>query len=214
VYVNGVSEAWRGGSRYLARRRARSTSAPLVGRAVEITSLGGPVRIFARVIVLGIIVLAVFKFRSAAAESPHIRIENGTGQLIVNGQPFLILGGELGNSSSGTAEQADAIVPRLRSMHVNTILMPVTWEQIEPKEGSFDFDILDHWVERAREQKMHLVLLWFGSWKNAFSSYAPSWVKSDAKRFPRAESADGRPLEILSTLSLETVGVTAGRLPP
>ena len=51
---------------------------------------------------------------------------------------------------------------------------------------------------------MHLVLLWFGSWKNALSSYAPSWVKSDAKRFPRAESADGRPLEILSTLSLET----------
>ena len=112
-------------------------------------------RIFTRVILLGIIVPAIFLFRSAAAESPHIRMENGTGQLIVNGQPFLILGGELGNSSSGTAEQADAIVPRLRSMHVNTILMPVTWEQIEPKEGSFDFDILDHWVERAREHKMH-----------------------------------------------------------
>ena len=160
-------------------------------------------RIFTRVILLGTIVLAVFRFRSAAAESPHIRMENGTGELIVNGQPFLILGGELGNSSSGTAEQADAIIPRLRSMHVNTILMPVTWEQIEPKEGSFDFDILDHWVERAREHQMHLVLLWFGSWKNAVSSYAPSWVKSDAKRFPRAESADGRPLEILSTLSLE-----------
>lgn len=160
-------------------------------------------RIFTRVILLGTIVLAVFLFRSAAAESPHIRMENGTGQLIVNGQPFLILGGELGNSSSGTAEQADAIIPKLRSMHVNTILMPVTWEQIEPKEGSFDFDILDHWVERAREHQVHLVLLWFGSWKNAVSSYAPSWVKSDAKRFPRAESADGRPLEILSTLSLE-----------
>lgn len=160
-------------------------------------------RIFTRVILLGTIVLAVFLFRSAAAEPPHIRMENGTGQLIVNGQPFLILGGELGNSSSGTAEQADAIIPKLRSMHVNTILMPVTWEQIEPKEGSFDFDILDHWVERAREHQVHLVLLWFGSWKNAVSSYAPSWVKSDAKRFPRAESADGRPLEILSTLSLE-----------
>jgi len=149
-------------------------------------------------------VLAVFMISTPAAESPHIRMEKGTGQLTVNGQPFLILGGELGNSSAGTAEQADVIVPRLRSMHVNTILMPVTWEQIEPKEGSFDFDVLDHWVESAREHKMHLVLLWFGSWKNAFSNYAPSWVKSDAKRFTRAESADGRPLEILSTLSLET----------
>lgn len=139
-----------------------------------------------------------------AAEPPHIQMLNGTGQLIVNGHPFLILGGELGNSSSATAAQADAIIPKLATMHVNTILMPVAWEQLEPKEGNFDFSILDHWMEAAHAHKVHLVLLWFGSWKNAFSNYAPSWVKSDPKRFPRAESADGRPLEILSTLSPET----------
>jgi len=138
-----------------------------------------------------------------AAELPHIKAENGTRQLIVNGQPFLILGGELGNSSAGTAAEADVIVPRLALMHVNTILMPVAWEQIEPKEGSFDFTILDHWLESARLHNMHLVLLWFGSWKNAFSNYAPSWVKADPRRFPRAESADRRPLQILSTLAPE-----------
>jgi len=139
-----------------------------------------------------------------AAELPHIKMENGTGQLIVNGQPLLILGGELGNSSAGTAAEADLIVPKVAAMHLNTILMPVAWEQIEPKEGSLDFSVLDHWVETARGHNMHLVLLWFGSWKNAFSNYAPAWVKSDPKRFPRAESADGRPLEILSTLSSES----------
>ena len=138
-----------------------------------------------------------------AAELPRIKIANGAGQLIVNGQPFLILGGELGNSSAGTAAQADSIIPKFAAMHVNTILIPVAWEQLEPKEGSFDFSILDHWMETARANHMHLVLLWFGSWKNAFSNYAPAWVKNDAKRFPRAESADGRPLEILSTLSSE-----------
>src|SRR5437764_7959992 len=134
----------------------------------------------------------------------HIRMENGTGQLIVKGQPFLILGGELGNSSAGTAAQADVIIPKLAALHVNTILIPVAWEQIEPGEGSFDFSILDHWIETARGRNLHLVLLWFGSWKNAFSNYAPAWVKADAKRFPRAESAEGKPLEILSTLSRET----------
>jgi beta-galactosidase GanA len=139
-----------------------------------------------------------------AAELPHIKMENRTGQLIVNGQPYLILGGELGNSSAGTQAQADLIVPKLARMHVNTILMPVAWEQVEPKEGSFDFAILDHWIETARKYDMRLVLLWFGSWKNAFSNYAPAWVKSDPKRFPRAQSADGRPLEILSTLAEET----------
>jgi beta-galactosidase GanA len=139
----------------------------------------------------------------SAPELPHIKTEKGTGQLMVNGEPFLILGGELGNSSAGTAAEADLIVPKLAAMHVNTILMPVAWEQVEPKEGSFDFAILDHWIEIARKHNMHLVLLWFGSWKNGFSNYAPSWVKSDPKRFPRAEATDGRPLEILSTLSPE-----------
>jgi len=139
-----------------------------------------------------------------AAEPPHIQMVNGTGQLIVNGHPFLILGGELGNSSSATAAQADAIIPKLANMHVNTILMPVAWEQLEPKENNFDFSILDHWLEVARVHKMHLVLLWFGSWKNAFSNYAPSWVKADPKRFPRAESADGKPLQILSAIAPET----------
>ncbi|MGH9686035.1 MAG: DUF5597 domain-containing protein [Candidatus Acidiferrales bacterium] len=152
------------------------------------------------------IVIAALFFPSAprAAEPPHIRIENGTSQLIVDGRPFLILGGELGNSSAGTAEQADTIIPNAAKLHVNTILMPVAWDQVEPKEGNFDFSILDHWIDTARKYNMHLVLLWFGSWKNGFSNYAPSWVKSNPQRFPRAESADGQPLEILSTFSAET----------
>lgn len=139
-----------------------------------------------------------------AAQPPHIQMENGTGQLIVNGRPFLILGGELGNSSAGTAAEADVVIPKLAAMHVNTILIPVAWEQIEAKEGTFDFSVLDKWISAARAHNVHLVLLWFGSWKNAFSEYAPAWVKSDLKRFPRAESADGKPLEILSTFSAET----------
>jgi len=162
------------------------------------------VKIVSRGILLGIgLGVSIFTL-PAAEELPRAKMESATGQLILNGRPFLILGGELGNSSAGTAAQADFIVPKLAAMHVNTILMPVAWEQVEPKEGSFDFSILDHWIETAQKHNMHLVPLWFGSWKNAFSNYVPSWVKSDPKRFPRAESADGKPLEILSTLSPET----------
>lgn len=138
------------------------------------------------------------------AEPPRIHFENGAGQLIVNGHPFLILGGELSNSSAGTAAEADAIIPKLAALYLNTILVPVAWEQIEAKEATFDFSILDHWIQSARTHNLRLVLLWFGSWKNAFSEFAPAWVKADSKRFPRAESADGQPLEILSTFSSET----------
>ncbi len=136
---------------------------------------------------------------------PTVKFENGFGQLIVRGYPFLILGGELGNSSAGTSAQADTILPRMAAMHINTALMPVAWEQTEPAEGRFDFSILDHWIDVARQQNVHLVLLWFGTWKNAFSNYTPKWVKSDSKRFPRAISAEGLPLEILSTLGEETL---------
>jgi hypothetical protein len=83
--------------------------------------------------------LSILSIQMSAAELPHLKIDNGVGQLIVSGQPLLILGGELGNSSAGTAAQADVIVPKLAVLRVNTILMPVAWEQIEPKEGNFDF---------------------------------------------------------------------------
>src|SRR5579863_5751912 len=140
-----------------------------------------------------------------SAELPRISKSDDGGQLIVDGKPYLILGGELGNSSAGTAAEAESILPRLAAMHVNTVLMPVAWEQVEPTEGTFDFSILDHWIDVARQQDLHLVLLWFGSWKNGVSSYAPDWVKQNPKRFPRAESATGDELEVLSTLGAESL---------
>ncbi|HLH06181.1 MAG TPA: DUF5597 domain-containing protein [Terriglobales bacterium] len=155
------------------------------------------------VLLLGI--AAVICSTAAAEQPPTISFTSGTGQLIVRGKPFLVLGGELANSSAGTAAQADTILPKLAQMHINTVLMPVAWEQIEPAEGHFDFSILDRWTEVARKQNLHLVILWFGSWKNAFSEYAPDWVKSDTARFPRAISAEGLPTEILSTFGGETV---------
>lgn len=157
-----------------------------------------------RLIVL-VCMFGVFFGASAVAQQPPVvRMENGASQFLVQGKPFLMLGGELGNSSAGTAAQADTILPRLAKLHFNTVLTPVAWEEIEPQEGHFDFSIPDHWIDVARQQHLHLVFLWFGSWKNAMSEYAPAWVLADTQRFPRAISAQGLPLEILSALGEET----------
>jgi beta-galactosidase GanA len=132
---------------------------------------------------------------------PHLARRGPSTALIVDGAPFLILGGELGNSSAASRAVLDPIWPRLRALGLNTVLVPVSWELVEPVEGRFDFALLTHTIDEARRQGLHLVLLWFGSWKNGMSSYAPAWVKTDQARFPRAARADGRGVESLSAFS-------------
>ncbi|MDE7421609.1 MAG: DUF5597 domain-containing protein [Muribaculaceae bacterium] len=118
---------------------------------------------------------------------------------------YLILGGELGNSSASSKEDIKTIFPKLKDMGLNTVLMPVYWELIEPSEGKFDFSLLDEAIKTAKENDLKIVTLWFGAWKNSMSCYAPSWVKIDTKRFPRAITEQGKPLEILSAFSNEVL---------
>ncbi len=144
---------------------------------------------------------AVFAADKPPAAMPHLSLEHGAYQLTVDGAPFLVRGGELENSSASSADYLQDLWPKLSAMNLNTVLAPAYWELIEPQEGRFDFSSIDHLVAGARQHRMKLVLLWFGSWKNSMSSYAPAWVKRDQARFPRAARTDGSGLEILSALS-------------
>jgi beta-galactosidase GanA len=152
--------------------------------------------------VLRALTLAALLFAAPlAAQTPHLEKRGHATQLVVDGKPFLILGGELGNSTASSREAMKAVWPKLQAMHLNTVLAPAYWELIEPREGQFDFASVDGLVEDARAHQMHLVLLWFGTWKNSMSSYAPGWVKRDTGRFPRTKGADGRAQEIISAFS-------------
>ncbi|MDE6287098.1 MAG: DUF5597 domain-containing protein [Muribaculaceae bacterium] len=126
-------------------------------------------------------------------------------QLEVDGAPFIILGGELGNSSASCAADVDSIFPGLAAMNLNTVLVPATWELIEPVEGEFDFTSIDDVLRAARANGLRVVFLWFGAWKNSMSCYAPAWFKADTERFPRARTAAGKPLEIASAFSPEVL---------
>ena len=138
---------------------------------------------------------------AASSDIPHLRKQGTATQLIVDGKPFLALSGELSNSTATSVEYMKLVWPRLVASKINTVLAGVSWNQIEPQEGKFDFSVLDGVIQGARIHHMRLMLLWFGSWKNGLSSYAPDWVKKADERFPRAQVAGDKSIELLTPFS-------------
>src|SRR5512139_1021986 len=136
------------------------------------------------------------------AAVPRLVRQGSSTQLMDDGAPFLILGGELGNSS-GEADYLRPFWPAMQALKLNTLLAPVYWDLTEPEEGRFDFSQVDGLIRDARAHHVRLVLLWFASWKNSMSCYAPAWVKTDTRRFPRARDSSGRSLEILSPFAAQ-----------
>ena len=144
-----------------------------------------------------------------AQNQPHIEKKGGVAHLVVQGKPYLAIAGETGNSASGSAAYMESLWPRLRQLNLNTVLVPVSWEMVEPQEGTFDFSIVDALVRQARREEVKLSLLWFGSWKNMVSSYAPSWVKLNRERFPLLQDKNGGQIQMLSVFSEGNVAADA-----
>ena len=163
---------------------------------------------------LGLLVCGAALTISAMAQTdasvPHLQKQGTATQLIVDGKPFLILAGELGNNSATSIPMMDAVWPRLVGGNTNAALVGVSWAQFEPEEGKFNYTQVDGVIAKARENHMHIVFLWFGAWKNGTSSFAPYWVKKDYTRFPRIQVYDGKtvsisgPVELLSTFGEAT----------
>ena len=134
---------------------------------------------------------------ATAQEMPRLVQEQGRATLIVDGKPFWMLGAQVDNSS-GWPERLQAVWPAAARMRLNTLEVPVYWEQMEPERRRFDFTVVDAIVQQAREHGLRLVLLWFGTWKNGKMHYVPEWIKSDTATYPRMKTRDGRPIDVLS----------------
>src|ERR1019366_7688879 len=145
--------------------------------------------------------IALQGYAQTASEIPHLRKQGTATQLIVDGRPFLALAGELGNNAATSLENMQPVWPKLVTGDLNCVLAAISWAQMEPTEGKYEFALVDGLIQEARHHGLKLVFLWFGSWKNGLSSYAPNWVKQDYRRYPRIQLQSGKSMELLSTLS-------------
>lgn len=122
----------------------------------------------------------------AARELPSFKRNGETTQLHVDGQPVVLIAGELHNSSASSPAYMAPIWDKLARNGVKTVIGTASWELVEPEEGRFNFSEVDDQIRQARQRNLRLVMIWFGAYKNAESTYAPSWVRRDDQRFPRA----------------------------
>lgn len=158
----------------------------------------------------GILAVSIFasalNLQSQSKEHPLPRIVQSDDRyaLFVDGAPYLMLGAQVNNSSAWPA-MLPKVWPAIEYLHANTVEMPVYWEQLEPEEGRFDYSVLDTLLKQAREHHVHLVLLWFGTWKNGSSHYMPLWMRESPERSPHVIGANGRSVDSPSPYSIVTL---------
>jgi len=121
---------------------------------------------------------------------PRIVESDGRYALIVDGAPYLMLGAQSNNSSDWPAT-LPKVWPAIEYLHANTLETPIYWEQFEPKPGQYDYSQVDAILAQARQHHVHLVLLWFGTWKNGSQHYMPEWMKTQPDRYAHVTNKTG-----------------------
>jgi hypothetical protein len=137
-------------------------------------------------------------------ELPKIIQVEGRPRLVVDGKPFLILGLQWDCDSCFSPAEMNPLFPHAARMGANTAALPTYWREIEPTPGKYDFTMVDERLRMAKENNIWLVLLWFATWKNACSFYAPDYIRGNPQQFPLALDREGQPTVSQCPSSQET----------
>ena len=83
--------------------------------------------------------------------------KDGRYALFVDGTPYLRLGAQVHNSSAWPA-MLPKVWPAMEALHVNTVEIPIYWEQFEPRQGQYDHTVIDALLAGARQHTRSGVL--------------------------------------------------------
>ncbi len=167
--------------------------------------------------VVGALLLSFLPLEASAQQQsiPSLKRNGEAIQLMVADKPYIALAGEVHNSAASSAAHMRGVWEKLAAQHLNTAIIPIYWEQVEPTADRFDFSLIDDHLRQARAHDMRVVFLWFGTMKNAKSTYAPEWVRADPRRFPRVRRDPASPASgradgvVLSIFNEETLKADA-----
>jgi hypothetical protein len=151
-------------------------------------------RLAAVALIMALVSVVTVRGQTSTGIMPQIVVKDGRHTLMVDGQPFFMLGGQTHNSSAWPG-MLQHVWSAVKMMHANTLEIPIYWEQIEPQPGKFDFSLVDTILKQGRQNKVHIVLLWFGTWKNGSNHYMPEWMKRDAGKYPNITGRNGQPVD-------------------
>jgi hypothetical protein len=125
------------------------------------------------------------------ARPAYIKKENDRIELIVGDEPFLIIGFQWSCDLSSYEEYVESYLPVAKQMGCNTAVIPLYWKDVEPVPGEYRMKDLGKRIKACQKHGLKMVVLWFGSYKNAQMWYVPEWVSRDSVTYPRAVKKNG-----------------------
>src|SRR5690625_7279244 len=86
---------------------------------------------------LVLILILVMTVPDAGGQTPlpHLRTQGTATQFIVDGEPFLMVGGELGNSSASSAEYLRPHWQKVVELNMNTVIAPCDAGMLDARHG-------------------------------------------------------------------------------
>ena len=103
---------------------------------------------------ISLIICALFIANYAIGQKSTLQKQGTATQLLVDKEPFLILGGELGNSSASCTEDIERIFPKLERMGLNTVLVPINLDLTAPTENDFYVTLTKKILDPARTNNL------------------------------------------------------------